>query len=65
MGLAVIQAKGKTNDENNESTGNAIKGEEAITVATSDSPYSAELPMGPIDYVNGHMALCWETFGGK
>lgn len=66
MGLAVIQAKGKTNDENNESTGNAIKGEEAITVATSDSSYSTELPtMGAIDYVNSHMALCWETVGRK
>lgn len=62
----MIQAKGKTNDENDESTGKAIKGEEAITVATSDSPYSAELPtMGAIDYVNSHMALCWETVGGK
>lgn len=37
FGLAVIQVKGKTDDENNESTGKAIKGEEAITVATSDS----------------------------
>lgn len=60
FGLAVIQAKGKTNAENNESTGKAIKGEEAITVATSDSPYSTELPtMGAIDYVNSHMVLCW------
>lgn len=59
FGLAVIQVKGKMDDENNESTGKAIKGEKAITVATSDSPYSTELPtMGAIDYVNSHMALC-------
>lgn len=66
FGPAVIQLKGKTDDENNESTGKAIKGEKAITVATSDSLYSTELPtIGAIDYVNSHMALCWETVGGK
>jgi len=57
---------GKRDDENNESTGKAIKGEEANTVATSDSPYSTELlTMGAIDYVNSHMALYWELLAGN